>query len=78
MKSVRIALVAVLLTGTAAFAEGTFDADGDSLVTLEEIQAVYPDFSAEQFASADLDGNGTLDEAELTAALDAGILPTQE
>ncbi len=78
MKSARIALVILLAGATAGFAEGTYDADGDGMVTLEEIQVSMPDFTAELFAQADTNADGMLDAAELAAAADAGLLPAAE
>jgi len=78
MKSARIALVILLAGTTASFAEGMLDADGDGMVTMAEVQAMYPDFTAEAFAQADTDGNGSLDATELAAAVDAGTIPAQE
>ncbi len=78
MKSARIALAILLVSGSAAFAQEALDADGDGLVTLGELQAMYPDFTADQFAQADADASGGLDEAELAAAIEAGLVPTEE
>jgi Ca2+-binding EF-hand superfamily protein len=41
------------------------DANGDGLLTLPEIQAVYPDFSAQAFAALDMNGDGVLSVADL-------------
>lgn len=65
----------VLLTAALATADTMLDADGDGLVSLAEVQAVYPDLSEDQFAALDADGNGSLDEVELTMAHDVGLLP---
>ncbi|GKY86818.1 EF-hand domain-containing protein [Sinisalibacter aestuarii] len=78
MKSARIALAILLVSGSAAFAQDALDADGDGLVTLAELQAMYPDFTDEQFAEADTDASGALDEAELAAATEAGMIPAEE
>ena len=78
MKSARFALAILLIGTTGAFAEGMLDADADGMVTLVEAQAMYPDFTAEQFATADADASGALDAAELAAAVEAGVLPAQE
>ncbi len=51
------------------------DANEDGLLSLEEVQAVYPEVTAEQFAAADLNGDGALEDAEVTAAQEAGLLP---
>ena len=51
------------------------DANEDGVLSLEEVQAVYPDVTAEQFASADLNGDGALEDAEVTAAQETGVMP---
>lgn len=78
MKSARFALVIFLAGTTATFAQGTLDADGDGMVSMEELQAVYPDFTAEQFAEIDTDASGMLDETEVAVAIESGIIPAQE
>ena len=78
MKSAKIALALILLGGTAGFAQAALDADGDGLVTLEEILAVYPDASADDFATADIDSSGALDEDEMAIALESGLIPAAE
>ena len=37
--------------------------------------AVYPDTTEEAFGQVDTNADGSVDEAELTAALDAGLVP---
>ena len=44
------------------------DANRDGIVTMEEAKAVGYEWSAEQFAQADLDGDGGLSEAEFAQA----------
>lgn len=78
MKSARIALVLIALGTTAAYAESMLDADADGLVTIEELQAVNPDATAEEFATYDVDASGALDAEELVAATDAGLVPAAE
>lgn len=58
-----------------AFAQ-SMDADGDGAVTLEEAQAAYPDITADSFAAMDSDADGALSQDEVTAATDAGLLPS--
>lgn len=43
------------------------DADADGSVTLTELQAVFPDVTAEQFMTADANGDGALDRDEFAA-----------
>ncbi len=62
---------------TAAFAEmSTVGANGDGLVTMEELQTAYPEVTAEQFSEFDANGDGAVDDAEMSAAEGSGLLPT--
>jgi hypothetical protein len=63
---------------TSAFAAGgvtSLDANGDGLVSVDELQTAHPDVTAEQFSQIDGNGDGAVDDAELSAAQDAGLLP---
>ena len=53
------------------------DANEDGLPSLEEVQAIHPEMTAEQFGSADLNGDGALEDAEVMAAQEAGLMPTE-
>lgn len=70
-----IAIAAILATAPALAQMAEIDADGDGLVTYEEMVAVYPDTTPEAFAQVDTSADGAVDEAELTAAVDAGLVP---
>lgn len=63
---------AVLAMSEAASA---VDANGDGVLTIEEVQAVYPDVSAEGFSAMDLNADGALDSSEVAAAEEAGLMP---
>ncbi len=66
---------------TTAFAAGSLadmDANGDGLLTVEEVQAVYPEMSAEQFSAIDVNADGVIDDAELGAAQEAGMIPASD
>lgn len=54
------------------------DANGDGLLSVAEVQAVYPDVTVEQFAAMDLNDDGALDDAEVQAAQAAGTMPVSE
>ena len=51
------------------------DANGDGLLTIDEVQAAYPDVTAESFAEMDLNADGALEEDEIAAAEEAGLMP---
>lgn len=72
MKTAPIALSLLLVSTPALFAQ---DADGDGLVTFEELVAAHPEVTEETFAAADTNVDGTLDEEELAAAREAGLIP---
>ena len=69
---------AILGFATTAYAMTDLDTDGDNMLTMAELQAVYPDFSDAQFTDADADGDGMINEAELTAARAIGIIPPSQ
>lgn len=77
MKKASLALALLVAAPGLALAEGV-DANGDGLLTWEEVMTAYPDVTEEQFTQADLDGNGSLDEAEVAAAREVGLLPAEE
>lgn len=51
------------------------DADGDGILSIAEVQAVYPEVTAAQFSEMDLNADGALDDAEVQAAQAAGTMP---
>lgn len=74
----KLAAIAALIApalATGAFAQGA-DANGDGLLTIDEVQAVYPDVTAEAFAAMDVDGDGALNAEEMEAAQASGDLPS--
>lgn len=72
----RTIAIAAILAAAPAFAQiAEIDTDGDGLVSYEEMVAVYPDTTEEAFGQVDTNADGSVDEAELTAALDAGLVP---
>lgn len=50
------------------------DTDGSGAWSLGELQAVWPDMTEEAFATVDTNADGSVDTAELTAAVDAGTV----
>ncbi len=45
------------------------DTDGDGLLSIEEVRAVFPDLTDEQFAALDISGDGYLSREELEETL---------
>lgn len=70
MKKLLIISAAALFGASAAYATPFEDADanGDGVVTFEELQAVNPDATQEEFDAADLNGDGMLSRDEYDAA----------
>ncbi len=61
---------------TTAFADvSAMDVNGDGLLTMDEVQAAYPEVTADQFSQIDTNGDGAVDDAEMTAAQEAGLMP---
>lgn len=60
---------------TTAVAASEIDTNGDGMMTIDEVQAVFPDVSAEAFAEADANDDGALDDAEMVAGQEQGLLP---
>ena len=69
-------ITAAILVATPALAQITeIDTEGDELVTCEGTVAVYPNTTPEAFAQVDSSADGAVDDGELTAAIDAGLVP---
>jgi hypothetical protein len=75
MRKFATGLVALsLFAAPAAFAQNagdfaTADANGDGIVTLEEMQAIWPEFTADQLTAADTDLSGGLSDTEFDEAV---------
>lgn len=74
MKRLLVSLAAIALAAPAmaqdaaqgaTFAE--LDADQNGELSFQELTAVAPELTVEQFAAADVDANGALSEDEYTA-----------
>ncbi len=66
---------ATLIAATGAFAMDTLDANGDGLVTFDELLAAVPTATEESFVAIDTNGDGALDPDEYAAAEADGTLP---
>lgn len=60
-----------------AMAQSSADANGDGVLTLDEVQAIYPDVTADGFTAMDLNADGALDGDEVAAAQEAGLMPAE-
>ncbi|WP_193555880.1 EF-hand domain-containing protein [Marimonas lutisalis] len=71
-----IAALTVILTPALAMSATEVDANGDGMLTIEEVQAVYPEVTADSFSAMDTSGDGALDDEEVKAAQAAGLMET--
>ncbi|MCA0906713.1 hypothetical protein LCM27_09930 [Ruegeria marisrubri] len=71
---IGISIAALTLPGVLS-AQSSTDANGDGVLTIEEIQAVLPDVDADTFSAMDANGDGALDADEVAVAQEAGLLP---
>ena len=51
------------------------DTNGDGVLTIDEVQATYPEITSDMFAAMDLNAYGALDGNEVVAAQEAGLMP---
>jgi len=79
-KTTHMTLVALAAFCVPAYAMSAgaaeVDANGDGILSVAEVQAVYPDVTADQFSAMDLNADGALDDGEVIAAQEAGLMPT--
>ena len=78
MKKTLMTLTALMTLSLPAFAMQSVDANADGQVTLEEMQAVHADVTAESFAALDVNGDGALDADEYAAGVDGGLIPAAD
>ena len=76
MKSILVTAATVLALAAPSWAQSAMDTDGDGYVSMEELQAMYPDATADSFAAMDTDADGALSAEEIQAAQDSGLLPS--
>ncbi|MCV2880888.1 EF-hand domain-containing protein [Actibacterium sp. XHP0104] len=77
-KMIAMFAAALTVAGAAtASEEGVvqIDSDADGVFSIEELTVAYPELSAETFAALDANADGSVDEAELAAGQEAGLLP---
>lgn len=74
-KFIAIVLGMGFLANSALAASEEVDANGDGMMTIDEVQAVFPDVTAEAFAEADANNDGALDDEEMVAGQEQGLIP---
>ena len=74
--TLTLAALATVLAPMLANADmlAELDTNADGAVTIDELQAVYPDMTAETFSAMDINEDGVLDADEITAAQEAGVI----
>lgn len=70
----RRAAFCILAAPAFAVSISDVDTDGDSLVSFTEMSVMYPELTEEAFGEVDTNADSFVDEAELTAALEAGVI----
>ena len=69
-----LATLGLILSPALALAAVEVDANGDGMITIDEMQAVYADTTPETFSEMDSNGDGALDDGEMQAAEEAGLI----
>ena len=74
------AIAGLLMSPVFAMSAGAseVDANGDGLLTIDEVQAVYAEITSEDFSAMDANADGALDADEVAAAQDAGLMQPKE
>jgi len=70
-------IVALTVAASAVTAQSEIDADGDGLLSYNELLAAYPAMTEENFVAIDTNSDGAVDADEMKMATDAGLLPTE-
>lgn len=71
-------LLAALPLAATAQTAAELDTNGDGLLTIDEVQAAYPDMGTDAFTTMDLNADGALDAEEIAAAQEAGLMPVTD
>ncbi|MEP2027783.1 MAG: hypothetical protein ABJI96_03625 [Paracoccaceae bacterium] len=77
MKTTFITLLATAALAAPAFAATEADTNADGVLTIDEVQAAFPEVTAETFSAMDANADGALDDDEIVAAQAAGLMPPQ-
>lgn len=72
-----LALLAVPVAGYAADYVAA-DANEDGMLSLEEVQAILPEVTTDLFIAVDTDGDGLINQDELTVAQTEGLMPATD
>ena len=75
MKTVLLSTIIIAGLTATSFAAAQVDTNGDGFLTLDEVNAAFPEIKAEEFSAMDVNADGVLDNGEVAAAQDAGLMP---
>ena len=75
MKTILLSTTIIAALTATGFAAAQVDTNGDGFLTLDEVNAAFPDIKAEEFSAMDVNADGVLDNSEVAAAQDAGLMP---
>ncbi|MEX0365006.1 MAG: hypothetical protein AB3N22_02985 [Ruegeria sp.] len=76
-KIASLTFIAALAIPALAMGQGAaeLDTNGDGVLTIDEVQASFPDVTSDVFTAMDLNADGALDADEVAAAQEAGLMP---
>lgn len=77
MKKTVLTLLAAtgLALPTSLMAASEIDTNGDGVLTIDEVQAAFPEVTVDAFTAMDVNADGALDDDEVVAAQEAGMMP---
>lgn len=77
-KTLTATLALIGVTATPLLAQGMVqDMDQSGSFSMEELVVAYPDLTEALFEEIDVDASGEVTVEELTAAVDAGVMPSE-
>jgi hypothetical protein len=75
MKTKLITVLTAVTLAAPLWAATEVDKNADGVLTIDEVQAAYPDITPETFSVLDVNADGALDSDEVQAAQAAGTMP---
>lgn len=78
MKTTVITLLTATAFAASAWAANEVDTNADGVLTIDEVQAAFPEITAETFSAMDANADGALDNDEIAAAQAAGVMPATD
>lgn len=80
MTTLSLTLLPVIALPALAMGQGAtdLDANGDGMLSVEEVQVAFPDVTAETFMAMDTNTDGLLDADEVALAQESGLMPATD